>query len=108
MAIQELAISTAFFIPLISKQLVHRPLNNMPNLIFFEEKIYKTFSKAYILLQNSMFRDSRTPNKEEEHFWELVKAEHAVILQKLKACPISFTPEVISQFWRIWETHPLS
>lgn len=72
--------------------------------------MYKTLSKACILLQNSMFRDSRTLDREEEHFWELVKAEHAVILQKLKAWPNSLPgeeSEIFQQFWKILETHPL-
>lgn len=45
-----------------------QPVDQYALFNFFEETMYKTLSKAYILLQNSKFRDFRTPYRKEEHF----------------------------------------
>lgn len=84
------------FIPLMSKQLDHRLLNNLPCFIFLKKLNIENAHQSldFVTEQHIQGLQGYTRRKKRASL-RLVRARHAVNLQKLKACLIALCPGAI-------------
>lgn len=97
----------AFLILLISKQLDQRLLNNIPYFTFVKKLNTEDVQSLGFFTEQHIQGFQNYKSRKKRASLRLIRAEHAVNLQKLKAWLIALCPEATGQFRKILETYPL-